>query len=472
MAKRLCVYGLLAALLAGALVPGAVSARAQTPDRLVVLALESARAPIEAWAAAFASAIEGGAALDLQFVSTAGEITARAGEAAVIVSDAYEDAPPITFECGYVSDVFLLLPGLGARYLASNSCGGALDPRDALARDFLRFVTGPDGQQIAVDLGLLPAAVEVVDQSGATVRVPQPVRRIASPYSIATYYVYAVGAPDRLVVAGYLGARDPEGRAGMLKLDPNFEAIANAVPTLNQKEANIEELAALQPDLILASTRTGWLDAADALGVPILRFEGESPEALQEAMTLLGAVLGPHTAYQAEQFNAYYNRTLETILAQTGAIAEPLRVYFSGTEPLRVASGEMYQTAMVEAAGGLSVAADLIGYWNDVNLEQVALWNPDVILYVPYGGANAEAFTGAAEWSAIRAVREGRVYRLPKLAAPWDTPVPDSILGIIWIAQTLYPDQVSLDCAAEAMTFYRLFYGYAMGEEEAQSLCG
>lgn len=472
MAKRLCVYGLLAALLAGALVPGAVSARAQTPDRLVVLALESARAPIEAWVAAFASAIEGGAALDLRFVSTAGEITARAGEAAVIVSDAYEDAPPITFECGYVSDVFLLLPGLGARYLASNSCGGALDPRDALARDFLRFVTGPDGQQIAVDLGLLPAAVEVVDQSGATVRVPQPVRRIASPYSIATYYVYAVGAPDRLVVAGYLGARDPEGRAGMLKLDPNFEAIANAVPTLNQKEANIEELAALQPDLILASTRTGWLDAADALGVPILRFEGESPQALQEAMTLLGAVLGPHAAYQAEQFNAYYNRTLETILAQTGAIAEPLRVYFSGTEPLRVASGEMYQTAMVEAAGGLSVAADLIGYWNDVNLEQVALWNPDVILYVPYGGANAEAFTGAAEWSAIRAVREGRVYRLPKLAAPWDTPVPDSILGIIWIAQTLYPDQVSLDCAAEAMTFYRLFYGYAMGEEEAQSLCG
>lgn len=257
----------------------------------------------------------------------------------------------------------------------------------------------------------------------------------------------------------------------MLKLDPNFETIANAVSTLNQQEANIEELAALHPDLILASARTSWLDAAAALGVSILRFEGESPEALQDAMTLLGAVLGPHAAYQAEQFNAYYSRTLDAILAQTQTIAEPVRVYFSGTNPLRVASGDMYQTAMVEAAGAISVTADLTGYWNDVNLEQVAVWDPDVILFVPYGGANVEAFTGAAEWSAIRAVYEGRVYRLPKLSAPWDTPVPDSILGIIWIAQTLYPDQMSLDCAAETMTFYRLFYGYVMSEGEAQSIC-
>jgi iron complex transport system substrate-binding protein len=471
MTKRLCIYGVLAALLAGIIAPGALPAHAQATESLVVLALESAREPLEAWAAAFASATEGGAALQLEFADTAAEIAARAPEAAVIVTDAYEEVPPVTFECGYISDVFMLLPGLGARYLAGNSCGGALDPRDALARDFLRFVTGPDGQQVAIDLGLLPAAVEIVDQSGMTVRVPQPVRRIASPYSIATYYVYGVGAADRLVVAGYLGARDPEGKAGMLKLDPNFEAIANAVSTLNQQEANLEELAALQPDLILASTRTGWLDAAGALGVPIIRFEGESPQALQDAMTLLGAALGPHATYQAAKSNAYYRDTLEAILAQTQIIADPLRVYFSGTEPLRVASGDMYQTDMVEAAGAVSVTADLIGYWNDVNLEQVALWNPDVIFYVPYGGASAEAFTGAAEWSAIRAVSEGRIYRLPKLAAPWDTPVPDSILGIIWMAQTLYPGQVNLDCAAETMTFYRLFYGYAMGEEEAQSLC-
>jgi len=96
MTKRLCICGILAALLVGALVPGALPARAQTAGEPVVLALESARAPGEAWAAAFASTA-GGAALDLEFVATAAEITERAHEAAVIITDAYEEAPPIDF---------------------------------------------------------------------------------------------------------------------------------------------------------------------------------------------------------------------------------------------------------------------------------------------------------------------------------------------------------------------------------------
>jgi len=144
----------------------------------------------------------------------------------------------------------------------------------------------------------------------------------------------------------------------------------------------------------------------------------------------------------------------------------------SGTEALRVASGDMYQSMMIEAAGGVSVTADLTGYWNDVNLEQVAVWDPEVIFFVPYGGANAEAFTDSEEWAIIGAVQQGRVYRVPKLAGPWDAPIPDSILGIIWMAQTLYPDLVSLDCATEAETFYNLFYDYAIPEDEIAMVCG
>lgn len=470
MVRRLWLVLGLMVVLAGTFAPGMTAARAQSADGLRVLAVESAREPVEAWAAAF-NAAGNATALQLDFVATAADVAAGAGEADILISEGYEEAPLITFECGYVSDVFMLLPGLGARYLASNSCAGAMDARDAAARDFLRFIVGPDGQQVAIDLGLLPATVEIVDQGGVTVSVPQPVRRIASAYSMATYYVYAVGAGDRLVVANYLGARDDAGKAAMARLDPNFESIANAISSLGQNDTNIEELATLQPDLILASARTEWLSAAAELGISIVRFEGESPELLQQSMTMIGAVLGPHAAYQAEKFNAYYTRTLDSILAQTGPITNKVSVLFTGTEPLRVASGDMYQSAMVAAAGGISVTQDLTGYWNDINLEQVALWNPEVILFVPYGGANAEAFTESAEWAVIPAVREGRVYRLPKLAAPWDTPVPDSILGIIWIAQTLYGDQVDLDCAGEAMTFYSTFYGYAMSPEEAAGVC-
>ena len=64
MVKRTWFYGLLVVLLVGAAAPGVVPPQAQAADGPVVLALESAREPVEAWAAAFAS-MEGGAALDL-----------------------------------------------------------------------------------------------------------------------------------------------------------------------------------------------------------------------------------------------------------------------------------------------------------------------------------------------------------------------------------------------------------------------
>jgi iron complex transport system substrate-binding protein len=460
MKHLLLIVVLLSALLS------MVPAQAQSTGAVVVIALESAREPVQAWAEVF-----GHADLQLEFVASDDEMMARLADADVMITTNYEEEPPIEFECGIISDVYMLLPGLGARYLASLSCGGELDPHDAIARDFLEFVVSPDGQQVAIDLGELPQEVEITDQAGMTVRVPQPVRRIASPYSLSTYYVYTLGAGDRLVAAGYLGARDPEGQEVMRRIDPNFDQVANAVSSLNQQEANLEELAALEPDLILASSRTDWLDAAGELGLPIIRFEGESPEKLQEAMTLLGAILGPDAAYHAETFNAYYATMLDTIRAQTQAVADPVKVYFSGTEPLRVASGAMYQTRMVEAAGAVSVSHELPGFWNDVNLEQVLIWNPDVIIFPPYGGITVEAFTDATEWAVVPAVQQGHVYRMPKLAAPWDTPVPDSILGIIWLAETLYPDQVAVDCRTEAARFYRAFYGYSTTPEELERLC-
>jgi iron complex transport system substrate-binding protein len=64
------------------------------------------------------------------------------------------------------------------------------------------------------------------------------------------------------------------------------------------------------------------------------------------------------------------------------------------------------------------------------------------------------------------------VYRVPKLVAPWDTPVPDSVLGIVWMAQTLYPEVVELDCAAETEHFYRTFYDYDISAQEVADLCG
>lgn len=338
---------------------------------------------------------------------------------------------------------------------------------DAQARAFQRWAAGPEGQRALIAAGLLPASVTVVDQGGKTVVVPQPVARLASPYGVATYLAYGLGAGERIVVAGFLGARDPEGAAAMERIDPRFPELGQVAA---DQATSVEYLATLAPDLVFASARSEWIPSVEAVGMPVVSFEGETPEKLREAVRLAGALLGPDAASRAEAWVAYYDDVLARVAAATDPGAIP-SVLFTGSQRTRVASGAMYQTALIEAAGGRSVTAALGGYWNDVGVEQVLVWNPDWILVPPYGGASVAAVLEDRDWGLLDAVRAQRVARLPKLVAPWDTPLPDSVLAVVWLAQLLHPD-AELDCAAEVAFFYPRFYGYAIGADEVAGLCG
>jgi len=44
----------------------------------------------------------------------------------------------------------------------------------------------------------------------------------------------------------------------------------------------------------------------------------------------------------------------------------------------------MYQHFIIEQAGGINVAEGLEGHWNRISAEQLAKWNPDVIVSVIY----------------------------------------------------------------------------------------
>lgn len=339
-------------------------------------------------------------------------------------------------------------------------------------QSFIDFAISPEGQQILIDLDFLPEVVIVTDQAGNSVEIPQPVYRVISAYGPATALVYSVGAGDRLVSASYLGARDPQGAAAMERIDPRFQEIMGD-DNFNQDDFNIEQAALLEPDLVLTSARADWLDVSDQLDISVFLFEAETPDLLMEAVLLTGQLFGPHTTAQAEAWVSYYEMVVTRIASQTEAIPEDERpqVLFTGTNPLRVASGDMLQTDIIEFAGGVSVSAELFGFWNDVNMEQIAIWDPEVIIVPPYGGASVEAITESPEWQILDSVQAGFVYRMPKLVAPWDTPAPDSVLGIIWMAQLLNPDLVDLDCSEETQYFYNTFYNYAITVDEIATLC-
>ena len=305
----------------------------------------------------------------------------------------------------------------------------------------------------------------VLDQSGRSVTIPLPVETIASVHGIGTYYVYALGARDRLVLAYYVGIKALSGVSeSMLRWEPRFPEI------LSFGDPNIEELVASGAQLVLAdgSRHAAVAEQLRELGIPVILYRAETPDELKDAVTLTAACLGPNAEAKADAFIADYDRMVDAVsvdLESLGA-ADRARVLFIGTSLTKVISGEMYQTDLIEAAGGSSVSSELFGSWNEVNLEQILLWNPEIIIIPPYGLIQPSDILENPDWQSLDAVQSSRVYRMPRLIAPIDTPVPESLLGIAWMAKVFYPELVTLDLAQEVVRFYADYYQFTLTDEE------
>jgi iron complex transport system substrate-binding protein len=318
---------------------------------------------------------------------------------------------------------------------------------------------------------LAQASITVIDQSGRTVTIPQPVESIACVYGIGTYTVYALGGGDRLVIAYYIGLKSASSASEtMLRWEPRLPEI------LSFGDPNVEELVASGAQLVLADASQHAAVAAQLrdLGIPVVLYQAETPEAMKEAVALTGSFLSSDAVEQANEFLADYDRVVETVSADVASLADADRaqVLFLGTSPTKAISGDMYQTFLIETAGGVSVTEGLIGSWNDVNLEQILTWNPDVVVIPPYGPVQPSDILDDPDWQSLDAVRAGRVYRMPRIIAPIDTPVPESILGIVWLETTLYPDLATLDLADEVTHFYTDYYHFDLTDQELETFLG
>lgn len=320
---------------------------------------------------------------------------------------------------------------------------------------------------LSLPLGAL-AQVRVVDQAGREVLIPAEPQRIASAFGVATPYLYVLLGGERIVAARYLGVPDhPLSRALMAQLDPDFER--KALPG----EITVEELIARKADFVVAGLKHKDLaQLLEVVGIPTILVGPETFEAVQETTRLLARALGREE--RAEKLLAFYASVLETAAQATAGIppeARP-RVLVVGTSPLRVASGAMYQARMVELAGGIPVTQGLPGSWQNVNIEQVLLWNPEVIFIVPYSPVRAEDLLSDPLWQPIAAVQARRVYKMPQILFAWDTPIPESVLGILWMAGRLHPEKVQVDLPGAIQAFYRDFYGCTPSYEELSALLG
>ncbi|MDD2911947.1 MAG: ABC transporter substrate-binding protein [Candidatus Bipolaricaulis anaerobius] len=320
---------------------------------------------------------------------------------------------------------------------------------------------------VVLAVGGWAQGLTVVDQAGRTVEIAAVPTRVASAFAVATAYVYSLGAGDLVVGARYLGIPDsPIARGVMARIDPQWEG--KGFPG----DVTVETIVALKADLVVAGVRHQKLaELLGDVGIPTVLYAAETFDAVRAATELTGKILGREEA--AARLVALFDEVVAEVASAVPADEGGPRVLFVGTEPLRVAAAGMYQAQQIALAGGRTAAEDLAGTsWQNVSPEQFLLWNPDVIVIASYGAVVPADYLGDPVFQGITAVQTGRVYKMPQLLFAWDNPIPESVLGIAWLAELLHPGTLPLTLGEYAARLYRDFYGVELTEEELASIIG
>ena len=321
-----------------------------------------------------------------------------------------------------------------------------------------------------------PETVSFTDDCGRTVELPAEITRIAPSGSVANMFL-AAAAPEYMVS---ISDKYSEEQCAYLGAELSALPITGSLYG-GKGDANLEAILAAAPQLIIdmGDKRGDTADALDALqaqtGIPCVFIAADLPN-MADAFRTLGALLADKAGRCAE-LAGYVEETVSLAEETAAKIPESERVsvmYTTGTDGLGTNSRGSTQAQVIELVGGVNAieTAEVVNKsgGNIINMEQLYLFDPDVIIFTQ--GSIYDTVASETAWQKLDAVSDGRYYEAPCMPYGWlsNPPSMNMLLGIRWLGNLLYPDYYEFDMVAETQRAYRTLWDYDMSAAEAQAL--
>ena len=300
--------------------------------------------------------------------------------------------------------------------------------------------------------------VTVVDQAGREVTIEKEPQRLITAYYITSSLFIALDLEERIVGI----ENNPEKRA-------IYELSGTDLLALPQigtaKELDLEGCMALEPDLLVLPMKLkNTVPALEELGMTVLLVDPEDQERLYGMIELVGKAANKQN--EAESLMAFIAMQQEYLTDVLADVDKP-SVYLSGNSSMLKTAGDlMYQADMIRLAGGSNVAGSIEDtYWAEIDYEQLLAWDPEYIIMAAEATYTVEDVLNDPNLADCTAVVNKNVYKLPNTAEAWDSPVPGSVLGAIWLANILHPEKISdTEQASRINEFYEKFYHFTYQE--------
>ena len=310
------------------------------------------------------------------------------------------------------------------------------------------------------------------DDCGRETELPADISRIVATGPLVQIVLYTI-APDMLVGLANKWSASAEGIVPEVYLNlPYFGQLYNTA------NLNIEELAMADPQVIIDIGRvmSGGSEDMNTLqqqtGIPTI-FLSASMEDLPATYRKLGGLLNRQE--QAEKLAAFcdrvYSRTL-SVMEQVGD-HKVTALYMKGEQGLNVlAKGSAHSETLDLLTENMAVVDNPSskGSGNEVTMEQIALWDPELILFDE--DSIYDAVADLDTWKELSAIASGRYLEVPE--GPWNwmgsPSASQRYLGMILLTSELYPEFCDYDAKAEILEFYELFYHCALTDQQYEML--
>ena len=266
----------------------------------------------------------------------------------------------------------------------------------------------------------------VSDETGRSVRIPIPVRRVVSLSPNLTESLYALGMDDLLV-----------GDTDYCDYPP---AAARKHKVGGAINPSLEEIASLKPDVVLVTklNRLETVQELERLGIAAYATDPHTVDEIRSSIHRLAEILGNPAAGEA------LDRALlqqESSLRQRLQNTTPRRVLFVvWTDPLQSVGKHTFIADALVHAGAVSVVESSQD-WPRMSLEEMVRLQPD---YLVFASSHSEAVSRDVEalakrpgWNALEAVKHRR---FAVISDAVNRPAPRLLSAVEELARQLHPE--------------------------------
>ncbi len=249
------------------------------------------------------------------------------------------------------------------------------------------------------------SAVTVTDMTGREITLDEPATRVVALTPADCEILFAIGAGDALV-----------GRGEYC----DYPAEVADVPAVNSgSETNIEQILALEPQVLLMATMAQTEEQVQQLedaGVHVVVSDAQDIAGTYDAIEMIGALMGRDDA-AASLVEEMKDSFADLSSKATGDGSKSIYFEVSPLEYGLWTAGA--NTFMDEVADMLGVANcfDDVDGWGSISEEQVLERDPDYIMtitmYYGEGPTPDEEIVSRPGWENVTAVKNGMILNLP-----------------------------------------------------------